>query len=233
MSAPKGESLTEQAYKKIRSEIVTCRLAPGRKLVITDLVQNLGFSLGAVREALSRLTSDGFVVSETNKGFRVAPITQQDLEDLTRTRVLIELECLKDAIEHGDLAWESGIVSSLFELSRTPLADAQDADTMNELWALRHARFHEALVAACQSSWLLRIRELLYTQSERYRQVSVPLDRSNRDINAEHQAIADAAIARDQAKAAAAMRKHLELTTEILVESDIPGMKPANTAAAD
>jgi len=233
VSASKGESLTEQAYKTIRSEIVTCRLVPGRKLVITELVHNLGFSLGAVREALSRLTSDGFVVSETNKGFRVAPITQQDLEDLTRTRVLIELECLKDAIEHGDLAWESGIVSSLFELSRTPLADAQDPDKMTELWASRHGRFHEALVAACQSPWLLRIRELLYTQSERYRQVSVPLDRHNRDINAEHQALADAAIARDQAKAAAVMRHHLELTTNILVESHITGMNQLGGAASD
>ncbi len=218
---PKGKSLTEQAYKTIRSEIITCRLAPAQKLVISDLVSGLGFSLGAVREALSRLTSEGFVVAETNKGYRVAPITQSDLEDLTRTRILVELECLKDAIDHGNLAWEAGIVSSLFELSRTPLSDPEDPDKINEEWAERHARFHSALVAACSSSWLLRIRELLYTQSERYRSVSVPLDRRNRDVNAEHQAIADAAIARDKGAIDVALRKHLELTTRILLESEL------------
>ena len=108
MSASKGESLTERAYRQIKAEIISCRLAPGRKLVISELVSGMGFSLGAVREALSRLTSEGFVEAETNKGYRVAPITQRDLEDLTRARVLIEVECLLNAMDNGDLSWESG-----------------------------------------------------------------------------------------------------------------------------
>lgn len=221
MSEPKGENLTARAFKQLRADILACRLPPGEKLVISDLVAAMGVSLGAVREALSRLTSEGLVVSETNKGYRVAPITKADLEDLTRVRILIEVQCLENAIDHGDLKWESGIVATLFELSRTSLTDPAQPDRMKEDWAAVHARFHEALVAGCTSPWLLRIRDTLYSQSERYRSVSVPLDRMNRDIHAEHQAIADAALARDKAKASAAMRRHLELTTRILVESNI------------
>jgi len=221
MSASKGESLTERAYRQIKAEIISCRLAPGRKLVISELVSGMGFSLGAVREALSRLTSEGFVEAETNKGYRVAPITQRDLEDLTRARVLIEVECLLNAMDNGDLSWESGIVSALFELSRTPFRDPDDPDRMNDDWSARNAKFHEALVAACDNAWLLRLRRLLYTQSERYRSLSVPLDQRDRDVNAEHKTIADAALARDKEAARAAMREHLERTTQIVIDAEV------------
>ena len=59
MNIPKSSSLTAEAYAKIRAEILSCRLAPAQKLIITDVCDSYGFSLGAVREALSRLTSEG------------------------------------------------------------------------------------------------------------------------------------------------------------------------------
>ncbi|RJL05904.1 GntR family transcriptional regulator [Paracoccus siganidrum] len=217
----KGENLTTQAYKQIRADILACRITPGQKLKISDLVARLGFSLGAVREALSRLTSEGLVLAEANKGYRVAPITRVELEDLTATRIMIECACLKDAIAHGDLKWESEIVSSLYELSRIGLENPSDPGGVSAAWAEAHQRFHHALVAACQSAWLMRIREMLYVQSERYRSATVPLDRSQRDLHAEHKAIADAAIARDPATAGAAMAEHLSLTTRILLDSNL------------
>lgn len=232
MSEPKGENLTARAYKQLRADILACRNAPGEKLVISDLAGSLGVSLGAVREALSRLTSEGLVVSEVNKGYRVAPITKADLEDLTRVRILIEIQCLENAIDHGDLKWESGIVATLFELSRTPLSNSDHPNQMNPDWAVIHARFHEALVAGCDSPWLLRIRDMLYSQSERYRSVSVPLDRMNRDVHSEHRAIADAALARDKAAAAQALRNHLALTTRILVDSNITESAAFQNAAS-
>jgi GntR family carbon starvation induced transcriptional regulator len=221
MEMTKRMSLTAQAYKGIRDDILACRLVPGQKLNIAEVCERLNFSLGAVREALSRLTSEGLVVSEPNKGFRVAPITQEELEDLTRTRILIECECLKNAMRHGDLKWETGIVSTLFELSRVKLQDPDDPQRVNAAWVETHRRFHERLVATCDSAWLLRLREILYVQAERYRSVSVPLDRAHRDIESEHRAIADAAMAGDADAACAAMRDHLTLTTRILIDAAV------------
>ncbi len=220
-ASTKTHSLTAQAYERLRSDILACRLRPGQKIKISELVSALGYSLGAVREALSRLTSEGLVDAEPNKGFRVASITQSELEDLTRTRILIECQCLESAVKNGDLKWETGIVSTQFELSRIPLQDVADSARMNAAWTTAHRQFHEALVSACDSPWLLKIREMLYAQSERYRSVSVPLDRRQRDIAAEHKAIADAALARDTGAATRAMREHLNLTTRILVDSDV------------
>lgn len=221
MASGKAMNLTAQVYSRIRDDILACRMPPGQKVKISEICGQLDVSLGAVREALSRLTSEGLVVAEPNKGFRVAPITQAELEDLTRTRITIECECLSSAIAHGDLRWETGIVSTLFELSRIGLQDPQDPARVNPDWSEAHRRFHQALVAACDSPWMLRLRDTLYVQSERYRTVSMPLDRKNRDVASEHKAIADATLARDTGAACAALRDHLRLTTRILIEADV------------
>ena len=221
MARPESGSLTAEAHARLRAEILACRLPPGQKLVIADLCDQLGFSLGAVREALARLSSEGLVVSEPRKGFRVAPITEAELKDITRVRATIESLCLENAIQNGDLKWETNIVSTQFELSKMTLQDPNDPARVSEAWAETHKRFHEALVAACDSPWLLRLRELLFVQSERYRRVSVPLDRTTRDLVGEHREIAEAAVARDPKKATEAIRAHLEKTTRILIQSDV------------
>lgn len=219
-------SLTTQSYQRLRADVLACRLRPNDKLNIAEICKTTGFGLGAVREALARLTSEGLVVAERNKGFRVAAITQSELEDLTSTRVLIETQCLENAIRNGGLQWETQIVATSFELSRLNILNDDDSGRINDTWAETHKRFHEALVAACDSPWLLRLRDILYVQSERYRSVSVPLARIERDIAAEHKRIADAAIARDAGAACAAMTDHLTLTTRILIDADHAKPKP-------
>lgn len=223
----RSDNRTGRAYKMLRADILACRLRPGEKLTISDLCSALEVSLGAVREALSRLTSDGLVLLEPNKGFRVAPVTREELEDITHVRCEIEAMCLSAAIANANLKWEAGIVSSLHELSRLPLTAADDPERISEEWTQAHASFHTALVAACPSRWLLRIREILFAQSERYRQFSLPLDSANRNIDGEHRAIADAALAGDGDGACGLLREHLEWTTRILIESGVAGLRDA------
>jgi DNA-binding GntR family transcriptional regulator len=232
MPSPKAGSLTAEAHARLRGDILACRLLPGQKLIIQELCDSRGFSLGAVREALSRLTSEGLVEAEPRKGFRVAPITEEELKDITNVRATIESLCLENAIRNGDLKWETGVVSTLFELSRLNLQDAEDGARVSEVWAETHQRFHEALVAACDSPWLLRLRATLFTQSERYRRVSVPLDRIGRDLHGEHKAIADAALARDTELAIAEMRAHLEKTTRILIKANVVNQQRTKSAPA-
>ena len=103
MPSGSAENLTVTAYRTLRAAIISCRLRPGEKLVISELCKSLGVSLGAVREALSRLASEGLVIAEPQKGFRVAPISQAELEDLTSTRGIIEGHCIERAIAVGEL----------------------------------------------------------------------------------------------------------------------------------
>jgi GntR family carbon starvation induced transcriptional regulator len=221
-----GPSMTQLAYDQLRNEILTGVLPAEAKINIAETVARTDLSLGAVREALSRLTSEGLVTSETNKGFKVAPITLEEMEDLTRTRVMIECACLENAIENGDVQWEGQVLSACHELIRTPMM-AEDSKLVNPTWTDAHARFHAALVAGCDSPWLLKLRAMLYVQAERYRIATMPYDSTSRNLVAEHQALAAAAIARDSKLATKLMRDHLLKTRRILVEAGIVTPRPA------
>ncbi len=212
-----AKTQSDRMFDRLQADILACRVAPGSKLRINEIADLSDVSLGAVREALSRLSAEGLVISESQKGYRVAPLSVDGLRDLTEARVEIERIALSRSIARGDLEWETSLVAAWHRLSKIPLPPQPEKAEV-ERWAAAHAEFHQALVAACGSTKLLQIRSQLYQQSERYRRYSGIVDRE-RNVFAEHQAIFDAAIARHAAAAADAIEEHLRLTAKIIVSS--------------
>ena len=208
----------EHAFDRVRTDILACRLAPGARLRINDLGDAHEVSLGAMREALSRLQAEGLVVAEPQKGFTVSPVSERDLIDLTEARVAIEGLCLEAAVTEGDVDWESRIVAAFHRLSRLPERNPDGTNSLSHRWSEAHSEFHEALVAGCANTWLLRMRSLLYARSERYRHLSVPLRTIERAVDEEHRNIMEATLARDASRAKAFMAEHLRLTSRILLE---------------
>jgi len=221
--APKIQS--EQAYDSLRADILACRLDPGAKLRINEIAETQGVSLGAVREALSRLGAEGLVVPEAQKGYHVSPLSIDELLDLTEARAEIERIAIMRAVERGDLDWETSLVAAWHKLSRLDErarsngGKAPDQQLLDQ-WSIAHAEFHKALVAACGSQNLLQIRFRLYELAERYRRYSAPLaDEKKRDVAAEHQAMFDAAVARNAALAGRLIAEHLRCTAALIVDS--------------
>jgi DNA-binding GntR family transcriptional regulator len=218
---PKAASLTESVYGRLRADLLSCRLKPGSKLKVSDLCDELGVSLAVVRESLSRLSAEGLVTSEAQKGFRVPPIASRDLADLTKARIAIEQLCLREAVANATVEWETQIMATHHRMSRSPERDPADPERLSDTYAEAHGAFHEALVAACQNIWLLRMRAQLFTQSERYRRLSVPLQRPLRDLASEHGALLEAALIHDGERLNALMADHLWKTAEILLASGV------------
>jgi DNA-binding GntR family transcriptional regulator len=212
-------SRTQEAYERLRADLLACRLKPGERLRINDLCERLSVSLGAVREALSRLTSEALVSAEPQRGFRAAPISVVELKDLSMVRTEIEGLCLRRAIAVGDVAWEARIVASYHQLSQTPYRAPDDPQRLSDEYSSVHANFHETLVSACDSSWLRRLRAMLFAQSERYRGLSVPLARFDRDRNREHRELMEAVLTRDADQSVASMTAHVQTTTRILLDA--------------
>lgn len=212
------KSLTEQTYFRIRDDILSCRHRPGTPLRINVLCEELGASLGAVREALSRLAAEGFIHAKAQKGFRVSPVSVKDLKDLTGTRIAIEGMCLRGAIELGGLEWETDIVAAFHRLSRLPEGHTIRETADIQAWNSAHELFHCALVSACQSKWLLRIRAMLFDQADRYRRLSAISLKVDRDAISEHRAIMEATLKRDADLACALMAEHLQHTADIVTE---------------
>ncbi|EPC7178429.1 FCD domain-containing protein [Acinetobacter baumannii] len=215
MNFEKNLSQTENVYLCIREAIISGSLAPGMKIKINELCKKNNASLGAVREALSRLTAEGLVQSEAQKGFTITPISIEDLKNLATTRIEIESLCLEHSINSGDLDWESNILAAYHRLKMTPERKADQPDTTSNEWENAHQKFHYLLVSACKNSWLLKMREFLYAQGERYRRLSTHYDQDHRNLNEEHEELMHAVLTKNIPLAKELMKNHILKTTEI------------------
>lgn len=220
----KGMSQTRMVFERLRDAIIMGRLVPSFKLNIAALAEEIGVSAGAVREGLAMLEAEALVVSEPARGYRVSSVSAVELSDLVNARVEIEKLCLAEAIRHGDLAWEGRIVSAFHHLTRLAERDAEQPDQVNVQWTKAHADFHRALVSGCPNQWLMRMHDMLYQQSERYRQLSAPMAMVERDVLSEHQAIVNAVLNRDIQTAQECMVEHLYATARLLLASPKLGM---------
>jgi DNA-binding GntR family transcriptional regulator len=216
-----GQTVTTLVFERLRADILGVHFRPGEKLRFRELRARYGVGVSPLREALTRLAADGFVVLEDQRGFRVAPVSRADLRDLTRLRQQLETTALAQSIAEGDEEWEVKVMAAYHRLSKLPEHEPGDQRVMNEQWARRHEEFHFALVSACGSPRLLQFRKMLFDQSERYRRLSKAYGAQPRDVLAEHRAIMDAALARDTSLATALLAEHLGRTTADVLEGMI------------
>lgn len=209
-------TLVERAYLSLRHDVVCGKLPPGERLRVEHLKDQYEVGAGTLREALSLLVSDALVTSEGQRGFRVAPISMTDLEDVTNTRVMLETEALRQSIRHGDAQWEAALVKA-YDLLTTTERDL--AESGSDLWERRNKAFHEALIAGFNSTWSKYLLSILYRHAERYRHINFRLTAahaSGRDVHKEHEAIFRAAVDRQEARAALALEAHIRLTHDIV-----------------
>ncbi len=204
------KTLVESAYRNLRRDIIEGRLQPGEKLRVEHIKDNYGVGAGTLREALSLLISDALVVSQGQRGFNVAPVSVEDFEDITRTRVMLECEALRQSIAMGDDAWEGELLAAFHRLTKAE-ERLREPDAREE-WEERNRIFHEVLISACPSRWIKHFLSILYHQAERYRRLSLYLQPIPRDVHAEHEELFNATLARDADRATAAMAEHILLT---------------------
>ena len=214
-----GNTLAGCAYDAIRAEIINGGLEPNQRLRLEDLRERFAMGFSPIREALMQLYTERLVVQEKMKGFRVAPISLEHLNDLCRVRIEIESLALRWAIERGDADWEADILSAFHRLSKERKRDERTAHGIDAAWRDRHRTFHLSLVAACGSTQLLPICESLFDQSERYVALSIRHRDEPRDDLGEHKAMMDAAIARDVDRTIKLCACHIQRTTDKVVAS--------------
>lgn len=210
-----GRTLTSSVYDRLRSDIVDGVLHAGARLRFEELKECYGVGLSPLREALTRLTAEKLVELEEHKGFRVAPISRSDLNDLLFMRQEIEALAISRSIERGDDKWETGIVAATHALGKRESLSTDGK--VDEEWERRHRAFHESLVSACASPRLLIHRSQLTDHADRYRRLSHHYHEAGRDHWAEHCALSEAVLARDAEAAKYLIRKHLARTVEIIL----------------
>jgi len=169
-----------------------------------------------LREALSRLVSNGLITSQGQKGFRVAPVSQADLRDITNTRKLLERAALSESLNNGDADWEAQVVATYDRLDKEHEALQRSSGASVDAWEQANQEFHEALVSACESKWLLNCRQVVYDQTTRYRRLVVLDEVQERGAHEEHRQMLKAAVARNIDKSSKLADAHAERTYELM-----------------
>lgn len=207
-----ADTLSERAAALIQRDILSGRLAPGSRLGIVGLAQEYGLGATPVREGLSRLVSRQLVVALGQRGFRVAPVSEADLRDITCMRIVVEQEALSLAMKLGKDEWEAGIVSALHRMQRFIDRTGSRFTEGTEEFDVLHKGFHTALLAACGSPRLLAAHSDLYDQAYRYRRIMMRKFDNGKTFMQSHRDLADYVLARDQRRATAMLATHLQST---------------------
>lgn len=208
--------MTRFVYEQIRSDVLSGKLRPGEKLRAETLRVRFNTGSSPVREALNRLLSEGFVDLEEQRGFRVSPVSKQELGELVTARCWIDGAAIRESVRRFDPEWEENLVLALHRLSKSSRQPGHS--THNVEWESRHKAFHMALVGGCGTRWIIRNSNQLFDAAERYRLLAadhVP-ERNERD---EHRAIVNACLDRNAELAVELIQLHYGKTYEVIVAS--------------
>ncbi|MBA8818219.1 DNA-binding GntR family transcriptional regulator [Ochrobactrum sp. 19YEA23] len=203
-----NESIAESCYRRIRTDIIFGRLAPAQRLRLESLKDSYDTSVSTLREILNRLSSEGFVVAEGQRGFEVAPMSDADLKEIAALRLLLETHALEQSFAFGGMDWEAQLVSSHYKLARMEQIMASGDASRAEEWKRYDWEFHQALISACGSRLLMETHATVFDKYLRYQMVA--LSYRGDVAEKEHKQLLDAALARNATEAKAILIKHID-----------------------
>ena len=207
--------MSESIDLQMRRAIVAGELPPSSKLQMEQLKARFNVGFSPIREALSRLLGEGLVELEPNRGFRVAGLTRDDLEDIATTRIAIETAALKRSIARRNDEWEVGIIGALHRYRLATGGQFSDPEQMRR-WEEAHDALHASFIANCGSPRLITMQRRLQEQQLRYRRLAVHPGVSERADVQEHENLVATILKGDAEEAVAEIARHLMLTLDLL-----------------
>ena len=210
--SPPSDSVGESAYRRIRHDIIFGRLAPGSRLRLERLKDAYAASVSTLREILYRLSSEGLVLAEGQKGFEVAPVSQRHFRELAAMRELLEGHAMAKSFAQGDMEWEARVVSTHHKLARKEQQMLAGNRAEAEAWKRYDWEFHHALISACGSTALMQTHAVIFDQYLRYQIIAMIF--RGEAAAAEHQHLLACALDRDAERARKILRQHISACVE-------------------
>ena len=178
-------------------DIVRGVFAPMERLRVDYVSKFYDIGSSPVREAITHMSSTGLVVHEHDKGYRVAPVSLEDYEDVLGVYLRIYRLALGLAMEQGDQDWEERVVVQLHRSLKVPKSQFDDPE-VREMWQRAYGELHYVLLSGCGSPLLLKLVRDIGNRLERYVNLFSDLETDrHRDSHSEHREIVDALMARN------------------------------------
>jgi len=209
------QSLTDQAYGRIRQAIICWDLEPGEQVTEMQLTSRFDLSRAAVRAALARLSHDGLVRPIPRQGFVVAPITMQQVQDLFGVRLIVEPAAARLLAQRGD----AEVIAHLNALNAACKVDEDRFDGI----ALRqaNANFHVGMTRATGNERLAAITRDSLDELQRILYIPQIAKDSTRieETFAEHEQIIAAIRERDPVTAERATIDHIASNRQTIIDA--------------
>ncbi len=213
-----GEPAARRVLHALKSAIVTMALTPGQALSENEIATRLGVSRQPVREAFIKLSEAGFVRIRPQRGTFVVKISTKQVTDARFVREAVEVAVVRKACQ---VMSAETIAELRGNLAAQRVAAAETAPA--RFLTLDEA-FHRGLALGVDCGYAWRVVEDVKAQMDRVRYLSLPQATPIARLIDQHTAILDAVEAGDEARAEAAVRRHLSeiLTSLPVLEKQFP-----------
>jgi len=208
LASPVEASVGDVTYTRVRDDILQGRLAPDQKLKLDQIKSSYTVSVSTLRETLNRLASEGFVVAEGQKGFRVAPVSETNLREIADLRLLLEGHAMTLSFAAGDLEWEGRIVAAHHKLHAMEQRMLKGGGEEIPGWKHFDRDFHAALISACGSETLMHAHADIGDKYLRYQMLALTF-RGEISMD-EHQEMLHLALDRDAEAAKRLLATHIQ-----------------------
>ena len=183
-----SNSLADQAYQRIRKDIITCTLEPGLNVAQARLVEMYDLGITPVREALKRLEQEGYVQSIPRFGYLITPITVQDIQNIYELRLLLEKAAVR-------LAAQRASEKQLGEIEQNAQFTYRYKDPLSyQEFLSANAAFHEKIALTTGNKRLATSIRKLLDEMTRIFHLGLELRDSAEEMKNEHIALASALI---------------------------------------
>ncbi|WP_176083726.1 GntR family transcriptional regulator [Martelella sp. HB161492] len=202
----KAKSLTDQAYDRLRHEIITCKLQPGTDLGEQELAEKLAMSKTPVREALARLTLEGLVEAFPRRGYRITPVTVKSVNDVFTVRKALEgvaCELAADRLTDAEIDRIEALSNATYVPGEEPTIEAF-IKTNND--------FHAAIAEGARVPRLVTLISSYLEESTRLFYMGAAMRDVNPETSTDHALIVAALRRHDSDAAREAIIQHTENT---------------------
>lgn len=196
-------SLREEAAHALRAALVSGHMRPGVVYSVPVLANQLGVSATPVREAMLDLVKEGLVEPVRSRGFRVTELTDQELDDITQLRALIEVPTVADIATFAD----PKALEALRPYAESIVTSARAGDLIGYVHADRI--FHLRLLAFAGNGQLVEIVRDLRDRTRLYGLERMVAQGRLVESAEEHLELLQALLARNSDCAESVMARHI------------------------
>ncbi|MBX9592355.1 MAG: GntR family transcriptional regulator [Hyphomonadaceae bacterium] len=207
--------LSEEAFRRIKYDIVWCNLAPGEEVSETKLTNTYGFGKAPIRQALSKLVQEGYVIAIPRSGHLIAPVTLQSVKEVFELRLLLEPVAVEKACGNVNVA-------RLRELNAKCAHGYVPGDHASEARFMEANRnFHMEIARSSGNSRLAAALSQIMDEMTRLLHLGFVLRERPEEMCQEHDALFDALLDNDGARARAIAVAHIKSVQSMVIDGII------------